>query len=87
MLSLAVLVSGCNKRLLEVYKPDGTIIRVKLDDGLSDKAVGDLEVEIDPATGVYRVRVKGYRTETSPILSDTLKAIYEAGMKAGAAGI
>ena len=88
ILALVMLFTGgCSERLLELERPDGTILRVKLNDHFSDKEIGNVRAEVDPATGVWKVEIENYNTKTSPIISDMLKTIYEAGLKAGAAGI
>ena len=77
------LVGGCSTRYAQIEKPDGTVIIIELSEIMADKKAEDIKITVDKATGAYTFTVKGYSSETSPIVSSVLKAVYEAGMKAG----
>ena len=63
------MVGGCTKRYAQIEKPDGTVVIIELSEFMADKKAENIEITVDKATGAYTFTVKGYNSETSPIVS------------------
>ena len=78
-----LLISGCTSRFAQVVKKDGTELMYETHRWFTDEQLENVTFVFDKETGNYSIAIKGYNSETSPVVTSILKAVYEAGKTAG----